>query len=96
MFRFRRFRYTGGELLRLLLFHPNVEVKQVTSESYTENLFTRFIPTCVSQPALKFVSANELEARDLYSCVRHTTVRKTKLMNTKISSKIIDLSADFV
>ena len=23
--------YTGGELLRLLLFHPNVEVNQVTS-----------------------------------------------------------------
>lgn len=27
--------YTGGELLRLLLFHPNVEINQVTSESYT-------------------------------------------------------------
>ena len=25
--------YTGGELIRLLLFHPNVEIQQVTSES---------------------------------------------------------------
>ena len=25
--------YTGGELLRLLLFHPQVEIGQVTSES---------------------------------------------------------------
>ncbi len=26
--------YTGGELLRLLLFHPNIDVKQITSSSY--------------------------------------------------------------
>ena len=26
--------YTGGELLRLLLKHPNVELAQVTSESH--------------------------------------------------------------
>ena len=26
--------YTGGELLRLLLFHPHVEIGQVTSESH--------------------------------------------------------------
>ena len=26
--------YTGGELLRLLLFHQNIEVKQITSSSY--------------------------------------------------------------
>ena len=25
--------YAGGELIRLLLFHPNVEIQQITSES---------------------------------------------------------------
>ena len=27
--------YTGGELLRLLLFHPECEVQQITSERFS-------------------------------------------------------------
>ena len=26
--------YTGGDLLRILLFHPRVEIQQVTSERH--------------------------------------------------------------
>ena len=40
--------YTGGEVLRLLLSHPRVELFQVTSESRLENSSIRYTPTCAS------------------------------------------------
>ena len=42
--------YAGGELLRMLLAHPHVEVVQVTSAATWANTFTRYIPTCASAP----------------------------------------------
>ena len=36
--------YAGGELLRLLLFHPNVKVLQVTSRQFAGQLVSRAHP----------------------------------------------------
>ena len=36
--------YAGGELLRLLTFHPDVTIKQVTSEKYAGKPVTRVHP----------------------------------------------------
>jgi len=41
--------YAGGELLRLLLDHPQVEVKQATSESHLGGMFISSIPTCANE-----------------------------------------------
>ncbi len=54
--------YAGGELLRLLLDHPHVEVAQVTSER-NAGTFVHFThPNLRGRTNLKFVTAADLEA----------------------------------
>lgn len=88
--------YTGGELLRLLLFHPFVEIKQVTSESYTGKFVYKLHPNLRKSTNLKFVSANELEECDLlFLCLPHNSSQNKINEFKKLAPKIIDLSADF-
>lgn len=88
--------YTGGELLRLLLFHPFVEIKQVTSESYTGKFVYKLHPNLRKATSLKFVSANELEECDLlFLCLPHNSSQNKIDEYKKLAPKIIDLSADF-
>lgn len=88
--------YTGGELLRLLLFHPNVEINQVTSESYTGKFVHKIHPNLRKSTLLKFVSANELEPCDLlFLCLPHNSSQNKIDDFKKLAPKIIDLSADF-
>lgn len=88
--------YTGGELLRLLLFHPNVEVQQVTSESYTGKFVHKIHPNLRKSTVLKFVSASELEPCDLlFLCLPHNSSQNKIDEYKKLAPKIIDLSADF-
>ena len=57
--------YVGGELLRLLLDHPHVEVAQVTSER-NAGAFVHFThPNLRGRTKLQFVSAQELAPCDL-------------------------------
>lgn len=88
--------YTGGELLRLLLFHPFVEVKQVTSESYTGKFVHKIHPNLRKSTQIKFVSASELESCDLlFLCLPHNSSQNKIDHYKALASKIIDLSADF-
>ena len=57
--------YGGGELLRLLLQHPRVEVVQCTSERFAGKPVTRLHPNLRRRTALKFCSIDELEKTDL-------------------------------
>lgn len=88
--------YTGGELLRLLLFHPHIEVKQITSESYTGKFVYKVHPNLRKATQLKFSSLSELEMCDLlFLCLPHGS-SMTKINEfKKIAPKIIDLSGDF-
>ena len=62
--------YTGGELIRLLHFHPEVEVTQVTSERLAGKLVHN-APQSRKVSKLKFKALDELEFCDRYSCVPH-------------------------
>ena len=48
--------YTGGELLRLLLFHPNISIKQITSTSKVGKLVSSMHPNLRKITNLKFSS----------------------------------------
>jgi len=88
--------YTGGELLRLLLFHPFVEVNQVTSESYTGKFVHKIHPNLRKSTQMKFVSASELEPCDLlFLCLPHNSSQNKIDYYKTLAPKIIDLSADF-
>ena len=88
--------YTGGELLRLLLQHPQVEVKQVTSERLVGKFASGAHPNLRGTTKLKFSSLDELDVCDvLFLCLPHGESMNQFDRFAKLSPKIVDLSADF-
>ena len=88
--------YAGGELLRLLLAHPNVEISQVTSERHVSKLIHKLHPNLRKRTQLKFSSINDLEACDLlFLCLPHGKSMHQLDHFQSIAPKIIDLSGDF-
>ena len=57
--------YGGGELLRLLMFHPEVEIKQVTSESLAGKPVGRAHPNFRKITNIKFSRMADLEPCDV-------------------------------
>ena len=88
--------YAGGELIRLLLFHPNVEIQQVTSESSYGKGISKVHPNLRGYSNLKFSGLAELEKCDvLFLCLSHAVSMKSINKFREIAPKIIDLSGDF-
>jgi N-acetyl-gamma-glutamyl-phosphate/LysW-gamma-L-alpha-aminoadipyl-6-phosphate reductase len=88
--------YVGGELLRLLLGHPHVEVQQATSETNAGKFVHQIHPNLRKVIGLKFVSAEDLKPVDfLFLALPHgmTMYRIEEFLS--ISERLIDLSADF-
>lgn len=88
--------YTGGELLRLLLFHPEMEIKQATSERFFGKPIHKVHPNLRKLSNLKFSSISDLESCDLvFLCLPHgKSIQKIEEYR-KLARKVIDLSADF-
>lgn len=88
--------YVGGELLRLLIRHPAVEIAAVTSRSLAGKPITRAHPNLRGRTELKFSAPEELkEYSTLFTALPHGTTMAEMPNYLKIAPKIIDLSADF-
>ncbi len=88
--------YGGGELLRLLLAHPYVEVKQVTSRSHLGEYVYQIHPNLRKRTQLKFTDPAALEPVDiLFLAQPHGQAQRHIEECAKLASRIIDLSADF-
>jgi N-acetyl-gamma-glutamyl-phosphate/LysW-gamma-L-alpha-aminoadipyl-6-phosphate reductase len=88
--------YGGGELLRLLLQHPHVEVQQCTSERFVGKPVTRLHPNLRKRTNLKFCSIEELKEADLlFVALPHTRCMHKFTELSSLADRIIDLSADF-
>ncbi len=88
--------YTGGELLRLLLSHPQVQVTQVTSEHHLGEYVYSLHPNLRKRTTMRFVSRQSLQPCDvLYLALPHGEPQKEIERYTALASKLIDLSADF-
>lgn len=88
--------YTGGELLRLLLGHPQVEVQQITSRQYAGKFVHVAHPNVRGATSLKFTTPDALEPCDvLFLCLPHKKAAADIERYAAIGTKIIDLSADF-
>src|SRR5204863_1780990 len=88
--------YTGGELLRLLLRHPKVEVAQVTSDSMAGKPIGRAHPNLRRVTDLTFTPHSDLEPCDLLFLAmphRQSMGRMSEFLVR--AGKVIDLSADF-
>ena len=88
--------YTGGELLRLLEMHPEVNVTQITSERLAGKPVSRTHPNMRKRSALKFTGIDALEPCDiLFLCLPHGSgVLKWDELS-QMAPRIIDLSADY-
>ena len=88
--------YTGGELLRLLLGHPEVEIQQVTSRQYAGKYVANVKPNLRGFTDLKFSTFDSLKSCDLiFSCLPHGQLADKIDYLKNFADRIIDLSADF-
>lgn len=88
--------YTGGELLRLLLFHPHVEVAQVTSESHAGEYVYQQHPNLRKRTQLQFTARDQVQPCDvLFLALPHGEAQKHIEQYLSLAPKIVDLSADF-
>jgi N-acetyl-gamma-glutamyl-phosphate reductase len=96
--------YTGGELIRLLINHPNAEIVFVNSKSNAEKHLHEVHKDLIGETNLKFSGSEALSLGEglgevidiLFLCVGHGEAKKI-LEENKIDEKIrvIDLSQDF-
>lgn len=88
--------YGGGELLRLLLAHPLVEVKQATSRSHVGEYVYQVHPNLRRRTSLRFSDPSQLEPVDvLFLAQPHGQAQQHIEEYAQLAPKIIDLSADF-
>ncbi len=88
--------YTGGELLRVLLRHPNAHISFVHSTSSAGELVSKVHADLLGDTSLKFTNTLDQNIDVLYLCVGHGDASKFLTANEiKASIKIIDLSQDF-
>jgi N-acetyl-gamma-glutamyl-phosphate reductase len=88
--------YTGGELIRVLLNHPNVNIAFVHSKSNAGNLLSTVHADLVGETDAVFTGELNDKVEILFLCVGHGEARKF-LEENKIADEIgiIDLSQDF-
>jgi [amino group carrier protein]-6-phospho-L-2-aminoadipate/5-phospho-L-glutamate reductase len=87
--------YIGGELVRLLLGHPHVELAYVTSERHAGRPLRAAHPNLRGHPR-SFVAPNEVGESDVvFLAVPHGAAMKDIDHWATRAPRIIDLSADF-
>jgi N-acetyl-gamma-glutamyl-phosphate/LysW-gamma-L-alpha-aminoadipyl-6-phosphate reductase len=89
--------YTGGELLRWALLHPEMEVAQVTSERFAGQAVTKLNPNLRGFTQLAFSPVKELntDVDTIFLCTPHKAAAPYVKRFWETGVKIIDLSADF-
>ncbi|MEM9896221.1 MAG: N-acetyl-gamma-glutamyl-phosphate reductase [Bacteroidota bacterium] len=89
--------YTAGELIRILIHHPEVEIVLAQSESQTGKLLSEVHKDLIGETQLTF--SKEIETEDLdivFLCKGHGESRKIIQKNPLLlKKKVIDLSQDF-
>lgn len=87
--------YTGGELIRLLINHPNVDISFINSKTYTGKKVVDIHKDLIGELEMKFIGKIK-DCDVMFLCLGHNKseefLRKTSI-NRK--TKIIDLSQDF-
>ena len=88
--------YAGGELLRILLSHPNITIQQVTSRQFAGRPVASVHPNLRKITQLQFVHPEKLTECDILfvALPNGASMHQMKELQKK-AKKIIDLGADF-
>jgi N-acetyl-gamma-glutamyl-phosphate reductase len=91
--------YTGVELLRLLLRHPQVEVVALTSQKYAGMPIDQVFPSLMKHLPLKCEELNvdqiSKKTDFVFTAVPHKTAMEVVPLFHRQGKRIVDLSADF-
>ncbi|MBL7759439.1 MAG: N-acetyl-gamma-glutamyl-phosphate reductase [Sediminibacterium sp.] len=88
--------YTGGELIRLLINHPDVELSFVLSASNAGNPLSKVHADLLGETDMRFTNQLSTDIDVLFLCVGHGDARKFLTENAVPDTvKVIDLSQDF-
>jgi N-acetyl-gamma-glutamyl-phosphate reductase len=91
--------YTGVELLRLLLHHPEVEVTTLTSQKYAGVPISQVFPSLTKRLQLKCeeLAVDHISKKTdfIFAAVPHKTAMETVPLFFRSGKRVVDLSADF-
>lgn len=88
--------YTAGELLRILINHPNVEITSVYSTSNAGNPITKVHDDLLGETDLVFSDKIDAESDVVFLCLGHGKSSEFLAKNQYAeTTKVIDLSNDF-
>lgn len=92
--------YTGQELVRLLVQHPNVQLEKLTSGTYAGRRFSDIFPSFIGHTDIKFSEMSNLsdlaESCDVILCAMPHGIAAQHIDEALVGRvKIIDLSGDF-
>lgn len=88
--------YTGGELVRLLLFHPHVELKYAYSRSQVGKPISAVHKDLLGDTNLTFTSEVDTDIDIIFLALPHGEAKNFVAQHTfRPETKIIDLSNDF-
>ena len=88
--------YVGGELLRLLVAHPQVTVQQVTSQSHAGKAVHGPHPNLRNVTDFRFVSPDDIEPVDVLFLAQPHGETATRIDHwAGFAQRMVDTSADF-
>ncbi|MEI8315134.1 MAG: N-acetyl-gamma-glutamyl-phosphate reductase [Verrucomicrobiota bacterium] len=89
--------YSGQELVRLLLRHPQIEIVQFTSRQYAGKPVSEIFPRFRGQVTATFIEpdAGKISADVAFLALPHGVAAEFAVPLLKNGVKVIDLSADF-
>ena len=90
--------YTGSELVRLLIHHPNVDIVSITSESYAGKPFSAVHPQYAGLVDVTLSSVADLDASQIdvaFLALPHGVSMDFVKQYREADFKIVDLSGDF-
>lgn len=88
--------YTGGELIRLLINHPEVQIAFAQSGSNAGNLLSKVHADLVGETDLKFSETHNYDVDVIFFCAGHGEAKKFVSANDIPSNiKLIDIGNDF-
>ena len=88
--------YTGGELIRLLLNHPNAQIAFAQSGSNADNYVHKVHADLVGETDLKFSATHHFDVDVIFFCAGHGEAKKFVAANDiPATVKLIDIGNDF-
>ena len=88
--------YAGGEVVRLLLAHSNIELAQVTSESHVGEYLYNVHQNLRGRTKVQFTTLDQVAPCDvLFVALPHGEAQKRINSLAALAPRLVDLSADF-